>query len=145
MLPESGALEHLGKEAQPGAELVVEQPGPEAGLLLRGEGIRLGADGVEGLGDLPGGDVFGSPPTQTLWFVAAVFMTFPFLMIVLSLFLAQKANRWANMVMAVIFFSVNLYATLGYESAYDTYLGVVGLVFNVIVFWLALKWKPSAA
>ena len=93
----------------------------------------------------PGGDVFGSPPTQTLWFVSAVFMTFPFLMILLSLFLAQKANRWANMVMAFIFFGVNLYATLGYESAYDTYLGVVGLVFNVIVFWLALKCKPSAA
>ena len=92
-----------------------------------------------------GGEVFGSAPTQALWFASSVFMVLPVIMIVLSLFLPHQANRWTSIILATIFFGVNVFALLGYESGYDIFLAIVGLVFNVMVFWLALKWKKAEA
>lgn len=92
-----------------------------------------------------GGEVFGSAPTQALWFASSVYMVIPVIMIVLSLFLPHKANRWTNIILATIFFGVNAFAITGYESGYDIFLAIVGLVFNVMVFWLALKWNNKEA
>jgi hypothetical protein len=92
-----------------------------------------------------GGEVFGSTPTQALWLASSVYMVVPAIMIVLSLFLPHKANRWTSIILAPFFFAVNLFALTGYESGYDIFLAIVGLVFNVMVFWLALKWKNTEA
>lgn len=92
-----------------------------------------------------GGEVFGSEPTQALWLASSVYMVLPVIMIVLSLFLPRKANRWTSLILAPLFFGVNAFALTGYESGYDIFLAIVGLAFNVMVFWLALKWKNAEA
>src|SRR5690606_13979346 len=47
----------LGEHVEARAQVLVQQPRPVAGGFLRGEDVGLGPDGVEGLGNLSGGEV----------------------------------------------------------------------------------------
>jgi len=78
--------------------------------------------------------------TQGMWLGIAMLMLIPILMLVLSVFLPHQANRWANIIVAAFFFLFNLIGLPTYPSAYDKFLIVVGLVFNLLTIWLAWKW-----
>ncbi len=78
--------------------------------------------------------------TQAMWLGIAALMVVPILMVVLSMALPQPVNRWANIVVAIFFFLFNLVGLPTYPSAYDKFLIVVGLVFNVLTAWYAWKW-----
>ena len=78
--------------------------------------------------------------TQPMWLGIAVLMVIPILMVVLSLMLPYSVNRWANIIVAVFFFIFNLIGLPTYPSAYDKFLIVVGLVFNVLTVWTAWNW-----
>ena len=88
-------------------------------------------------GELDLGDAM-SP--QTLWMVSAVTMTIPVVMIILSLTLPHNANRWANIVVAILFFLYTLIGVRRYPSAYDRFLLIVSLVANALTVWFAWKW-----
>lgn len=88
----------------------------------------------------PGQPLGGMQPTQTLWFGAAVLMLIPILMVVLTLILDHSVNRWANIIVAIIFFLFNLVGLPTYPSAYDKFLIAVGLVFNGLTVWYAWNW-----
>jgi hypothetical protein len=64
----------------------------------------------------------------------------PILMVFLSLTLPHPVNRWVNIVAAIFFFIFNLIGLPTYPSAYDKFLIVVGLAFNVLTVWFAWKW-----
>jgi hypothetical protein len=51
-----------------------------------------------------------------------------------------RVNRWANIIVAVFFFVFNLIGLPIYPSAYDKFLIVVSLVFNVLTVWFAWNW-----
>ena len=70
----------------------------------------------------------------------AVLMLVPILMVVLSLALPHDVNRWVNIIVAVFFFLFNLVGLPTYPSAYDKFLIIVGLVFNVVTVWTAWNW-----
>jgi Family of unknown function (DUF6326) len=91
-------------------------------------------------GDFRGGEIGGMKVSQTMWLGIAVIMVIPIVMVVLSMTLKDPANRWTNIIVAILFFVFNLVGLLTYPSAYDKFLIVVGLVFNVITVWLAWKW-----
>ena len=78
--------------------------------------------------------------TQAMWLGIAVLMLIPILMVVLSLTLPQPINRWANIIVAAFFFLFNLVGLPTYPSAYDKFLIIVGLVFNVLTVWYAWQW-----
>ena len=78
--------------------------------------------------------------TPAMWLGVAVLMLIPILMVPLSLALPQPVNRWANIIVAVFFFLFNLIGLPTYPSAYDKFLIVVGLVFNVVTVWTAWRW-----
>jgi hypothetical protein len=78
--------------------------------------------------------------TQGMWLGIAVLMLIPILMVVLTVTLPQPVNRWANIIVAAFFFIFNLAGLPTYPSAYDKFLIVVGLVFNLITVWLAWNW-----
>ena len=40
----------------------------------------------------------------TLWMISAITMTIPVVMIILSLTLPHNVNRWANIIVAILFF-----------------------------------------
>ena len=94
-------------------------------------------------GDLTIGEIGGRQVTQGMWLGIAILMVIPIVMVFLSLTLAQPVNRWVNIIVAVFFFVFNLIGLPTYPSAYDRFLIVVGLVFNVLTVWYAWQWSYS--
>jgi len=91
-------------------------------------------------GDFQRGEIQGMQMGQKAWLGIAALMVIPILMVVLTLFLPQPANRWANLIAAVFFFLFNLVGLPTYAGWYDKFLIVVGLAFNVLTVWLAWHW-----
>jgi hypothetical protein len=91
-------------------------------------------------GDFVAGEVEGIQVTQGLYLGLAVLMVIPVVMVFLSLTLKYKANRWANIIVPTFFFVFNLVGLPTYPSAYDKFLIIVGLMFNVLTLWHAWKW-----
>ena len=93
-------------------------------------------------GDFKAGEMAGKPfnMTQGMWLGIAVLMVIPILMVVLSLMLPYSVNRWANILVAVFFFIFNIIGLPTYPSAYDKFLIVVGLAFNILTVWTAWSW-----
>ena len=75
-----------------------------------------------------------------LWMISAITMTIPIVMIILSLTLNYPVNRWANMVVAILFFVYTLIGLGRYPSAYDRFLLIVSLGVNALTVWYAWKW-----
>ncbi len=88
-------------------------------------------------GDYKEGKIAGIQATQSLWLGIAVLMVIPVVMFFLSLTLSNPVNRWANIIVAIFFLGFNLLGLPGYPSAYDRFLIVVGLGFNVLTVWYA--------
>jgi len=101
---------------------------------LLGDVLRIFA------GDFKPGEIMGTQPTQAVWLGIAVFMLIPILMVFLSLTLKYPAIRWANIIVAILLFLFNLAGLPTYPSAYDKFLIVVGLVFNLLTVWYAWNW-----
>ena len=91
-------------------------------------------------GDFEAGDIGGMELSQAMYLGMAALFVIPIAMVFLSLTLNQPVNRWANIIVAVIFFLVNVVGLPTYPSAYDKFLIVVGLVFNVLTVWYAWRW-----
>ncbi len=91
-------------------------------------------------GDFKAGEIAGENVTQAMWLGIAVLMVTPIMMIFLSVTLDYPVNRWANIIVAVFFFGFNLLALPTYPSAYDKFLLVVSLGFNLLTIWYAWNW-----
>ena len=83
-------------------------------------------------GDFNAGEVGGMQASQVLYLGLAILLLIPVVMVFLSLTLPYKVNRWANIILPIFFFGFNLVGLPTYPSAYDKFLIVVGLVFNVL-------------
>ena len=92
-------------------------------------------------GDFDAGQVGGMQVSQGMYLFMAFLMVIPVLMVILSLTLPYKINRWGNMIVAAFFFLFNLVGLPTYPSAYDQFLIVVGLLFNLMTVWYAWKWS----
>ena len=91
-------------------------------------------------GDFVAGQIEGSQITQPMWLGIAVLMVIPIVMIFLSLTSNNPVNRWANLIVALFFFIFNLIGLPTYPSAYDRFLIIVGLIFNLLTVWYAWRW-----
>jgi len=101
---------------------------------LLGDVLRIYA------GDFKAGEIGGKQITQGMWLGIAIVMVIPVVMVFLSLTLKYPVNRWANIIVALLFFVFNLIGLPLYPSAYDKFLIVVGLVFNALTVWYAWQW-----
>jgi hypothetical protein len=77
---------------------------------------------------------------KRMWLGAAILMSVPIIMIPVALMMPYEINRWLNIVVAGFFFLFILGDMRSYPSAYDRYLFVVSMVFNVITIVLAWNW-----
>jgi hypothetical protein len=91
-------------------------------------------------GDFKPGEIGGVKVTQLMWLGIAALMVIPIIMVFLSLTVSYPVIRWANILLAIFFFIFNLIGLPTYPSAYDRFLIVVGLVFNVLTVWYAWNW-----
>ncbi len=78
---------------------------------------------------------------QGVWLGIAILMLMPILMVFLTLVLPQPVSRWANIIVAVLFFLFNLLGLPTYPSLYDKFLLAVSLVFNGVTVWYAWNWR----
>jgi hypothetical protein len=87
------------------------------------------------------GEVDGTQTTDKSLLLSAIFMAIPIVMVVLSLTLNYKANRWANIIFSIFFFGFTLiWLLVKPPPAYKIFLGSVGLVSNALIVWYAWKW-----
>ena len=94
-------------------------------------------------GDFVAGEVSGMEISQGLMLGMAVLMVIPIVMVFLSLTVKYPMIRWLSIVAALFFFVFNLVGLPTYPSAYDQFLIVVGLLFNLVTVWYAWKWRPD--
>jgi len=94
-------------------------------------------------GDFMAGEISGMQITESMYLGLAILMVIPVLMVFLVLVLPHKANRWVNLIIAGFFFVFNLIGLPTYPSAYDQFLILVGLGFNLLTAWYAWKWHPQ--
>jgi len=101
---------------------------------LLGDVLRIYA------GDFTAGEIMGKKVTQGMWLGIAILMLLPIVMLFLSLTLTHPMVRWVNIIVAIFLFGFNLIGLPGYPGAYDKFLIIVGLVFNVLTVWYAWIW-----
>jgi hypothetical protein len=101
---------------------------------LLGDVLRIFA------GDFTAGQVGGKQLTQTMLMLMAILMLLPIVMVFLSLTLIYPMVRWVNIIVAIFLFGFNLIGLPTYPSAYDRFLIIVGLGFNVLTVWYAWTW-----
>jgi hypothetical protein len=91
-------------------------------------------------GDFVAGEIEGVKMTQRMLLGMAMLMLIPIVMVFLSLTLNYPLIRWANIIAAVLLFGFNLIGLPTYPGAYDRFLIIVGLGFNVLTVWYAWNW-----
>jgi hypothetical protein len=96
-------------------------------------------------GDFNAGQVGDMQVSQGMYLGMAILMVIPVLMVFLTMTLPFKANRWGNIAVAAFFFIFNAIGLPTYPSAYDKFLIIVGLLFNVLTVWYAWKWSQQEA
>ena len=101
---------------------------------LLGDVLRIFA------GDFKAGEIEGRKMTQKMLLGMAFLMLLPIVMLFLSLTLKYPVNRWVNIIVAIFLFGFNLIGLPGYPRAYDKFLILVGLGFNVLTVWYAWNW-----
>jgi hypothetical protein len=94
-------------------------------------------------GDFEAGEIGGMAGSQAMYLAVAIVLLIPIVMVFLSLTLKRPLNRWANIIVAIFLFGFNLVGFSGYPGAYDRFLIVVGLVFNVLTVWYAWRWPKQ--
>lgn len=97
------------------------------------------------MGRLAGEELGGMQLTHGLLLISAVIMTFPIVMVVLSVTLPYTICRWTNIILAVAFFGLDAVGLPTYTSVYSIFLILVGLGFNVLTVWYAWRWRAVPA
>ena len=71
----------------------------------------------------------------------AIFLVIPIVMVFLSVTLKDKVNRWANIILGIVYVSASLISLPLSTYAYYIFLGIVEAVFAALIVWYAYKWK----
>ena len=82
------------------------------------------------------------PVTQASLLSASILMIIPAVMVFLSLALKHKVNRWANIILGVLFTFVNISNLIG-ETSWIFYMSfvVVEIALTLLIVWFAWKWR----
>jgi len=92
------------------------------------------------------GEMGGDPITEGVLLVSALFWLIPLTMAFLSLTLKDSANRWVNIVVAIVLTVIGVFITIvgGVLSIAHLLHDVVTYVVIVLIVWYAWKSKQKA-
>ena len=79
--------------------------------------------------------------TQGSLLLASILMIIPAVMVFLSLTLKPKVDRWANIILGVLYTFVNISNLIGETWVYYIFSGVVEIVFTFLIVGYAWKWR----
>ena len=82
---------------------------------------------------------------QVFLLLTAVSMVIPIVMIFLSLVLKPKVNRWANIIVGIIYTVFVIVFMIGDGWAYYYLYSVVEIVMTLLIVWNAVKWPKQEA
>ena len=98
------------------------------------------------LEDVIAGKMGPFPTTQVALLAATTFMIIPSLMVFLSLTLKPKANRWANIIVGILFIVAQLSSNfVGEPWAYYIFASIVEVVLLSLIIGYAWKWPKQEA
>lgn len=83
--------------------------------------------------------------TQGSLLAASLLMLIPAVMVFLCLILKHKADRWANIILGVLYTLVNIGNLVGVTWAYYILFGVVEMAFTLLIVGHAWRWRNAAS
>lgn len=83
------------------------------------------------------------PATQASLLTAAIMMIIPAIMVILSLTLKAKTNRWANIVTGVLYLLVSISNLIGETWLYYLLFGAVEITLTLLIVRYAWKWNKQ--
>ena len=72
-------------------------------------------------------------------------MMIPAVMVFLSLTLKPKVDRWASILLGVLYTFVNIGNLIGVTWAFYIFFGILEIVLTVLIVWYAWKWRNPEA
>ena len=107
---------------------------------LQGDIIRFMEPGM--LQDFIDGTT-GMTITNDILAGMAVLVLLPIFMVFLSLELPRKTNRWANIIVAILWIVIDGMGFFILRPLYENIMGIGYVVFCVLVVWYAWKWPKQ--
>ena len=83
------------------------------------------------------------PVTEELLAGMAVFTLLPIFMVFLSYELPYKPNRWANIIVAILWLFIDGVGFIIPRPAYENIMGIGYVVFLALIMWYAWKWPKQ--
>jgi Family of unknown function (DUF6326) len=87
-----------------------------------------------------GGKISGIEITQTFLFAVSVYIAIASVMIFLSLILKPAANRWANIVLAILYVVSIVASAIGETDAYFLFLSAAEIAVLLLIVRYAWTW-----
>lgn len=81
------------------------------------------------------------PVTQGSLLTASILMLIPAVMVFLSLTLKPKVDRWANIILGVLYTAVNIGNLVGETWAFYIFFGIVEMALTLLIVGHAWKWR----
>ena len=96
------------------------------------------------LAEIMTGEVEGMKITSELLLGMAILFVIPPVMVFLSLTLKDSPNRWANIILGIVFAGFGLFDLTAYlDKPYYMLLGIFSIVFSILIVWYAWKWPKE--
>jgi Family of unknown function (DUF6326) len=93
--------------------------------------------------EIMAGNIGPFPVTQLSLLSAALYIAIPGVMVFLSLALKPKVNRWANIILGVVYIVTNSVSFLTESWAYFIVLGVIEVALTALIVWYAWRWPQQ--
>ena len=104
--------------------------------------MMLMEEGV--LEEIMAGEILGMQIGPEILLIGAIEAWVPLVMIVLSLTLKNKANRWANIIVGIVFTVLSLMSMADALTAHGILLWVSQAVATALIVWYAWKWPKES-
>lgn len=83
------------------------------------------------------------PVTQGSLLTSSILMLIPAVMVFLALALKPKVDRWANIILGVLYTAVNVGNLVGETWAFYILFGIVEMALTLLIVGHAWKWRNS--
>jgi hypothetical protein len=90
--------------------------------------------------EVSAGEISGIEITQTFLFAASAYIAIASLMVFLTLILRPKINRWANIVLPILYIGSIVASVIGEDWAYFFFLSFVESALLLLIIWYAWTW-----
>jgi len=130
---------HIGERSGIGVRLKISALWV-AMLFLFAYGDIFGSFVPGRIDEIRGGTISGIEITQTFLLAASVYVAIASLMIFLTLVLRPRVNRWANIVLPILYIVSIIASLIGESWVYFWFLSIAEGVMLLLIIWYAWRW-----